>query len=621
MQLVCEHCGNLLRDDATVCDQCGAQIHAPRRGEGASARRQGRAERPRQEYVGSMAAQDEPPMPDAVLSGKRRPRSEGAGRPDSRRGMPPPPTSGQEIRHRNRERQRHMHRMMINWAMVGAISVCVLAALLIGGFVFLKVSEPGQLILARMGRDANATALWTYGQELLDQGYVDRSIAVFEQAYEQEPEREDIYDRLQQLADAYEAAGRTGSAEEIYTRLYTEIEPENPVAYWAVVRIMENQERLLELSAFLKTAYEKTGEVSFRRQREDLVPATPTTDLEAGSLMRERDVALSSKEDYDIYYLLGTEGTLPEDGALYTGPIHLSEGTHILRAVAVSSELISDELSVQYTINLPVPNSPLSSLQPGEYERRQRIWLRYVESDEEKNVDDPKQKDITIYYTIDGQTPTSNSPIYTGEPFYLPGGKAVVLKAVAVNGYGKVSNVMERQYQINIPFKRYFNSSDEFSDFTLMTTTRDAFVRKYGNPIEEVEIEDATVTGNAVKLNYSWGEARFKMTEKGYVIYAIETTSTSMTGPRKTRVGMKESAVTELYRDMGQTYDQNGDRSLYYDESQGFGKLYHLDSVNDRIDYVYYRTDTGTVTLSFYLENGTVTKIGMKCSYPVSGQP
>ncbi len=616
--MVCEHCGNLVRDDAMVCDQCGAEIRTARRSEGVAGRRQGRAERPRQEYVGSMVFQEETPMPDAVLTSQRRPRSEGAGKPDSHRGTPPPPTGGQEIKHRNRERARAKRRMMVNWAMVGAVSICVVILLAIGAFAFLKLTDPGQLILARMGKDANATALWTYGQELLDQGYVDRSVSTFELAYEKEPEREDIYDRLQQLADAYEAAGRNGDAERIYTLLYSEIEPENPVAYRAVVRMMENQNRMLELSAFLKLAFEKTGDVSFRRQREDMLPSIPTTDVEAGSLLRERDVTLSSKEDYDIYYLLGQEGVLPEDGTLYTEPIHLGEGTHILRAVAVSSELISDELNVQYTINLPVPNSPLSSLAPGPYDRKQRIWLRYVESDEEKSADDPRQKDITIYYTIDGQTPTSNSPIYTGEPFYLPGGKSVILKAVAVNGYGKVSNVMERQYQINIPFKLYFNDSDEFSEFTLMTTTRDAFVKKYGQPIEEVEIEDANVPGNAVKLNYSWGEARFQMTEKGYTIYSIETTSTSMVGPRKTKVGMKETEITEKYRDMGQTYDQNGDRSLYYDESQGYGKLYHLDNVNDRIDYVYYRTDTGVVTLSFHLENGTVTKMELKCSYPIT---
>lgn len=614
--MVCEHCGNLLREGATVCDQCGAQVTAPQRSEGVAGRRQGRPDKPRAERVGSaMLPEETPLMPDAVMTSKRRPRSEGAGKPYDRRGMPPPPTTGHQMGRSKREKARPMRRMMINWALLWTVVICLFLVGLIGGFVFLKVTDAGQLIMARMGQEANAQALWTYGQELLDQGYIDRSIATFEKAYELEPDRDDIYDRLQQLADAYEAGGRTDDAEAVYTTLYAELEPENPVAYRAIVRIMENQDRRLELSSFLKLAYEKTGDVSFRRQREDLIPSTPTASLEAGRHTPEKNVELISAEDYDIYYIMDQEGILPEDGVLYESSIHLYEGEHTLRAVAVSNDLISDELSIQYNITLPVPMAPYSSLPPGEYERRQRIWLRTVFSEDDELSKDPKRKEITIYYTIDGQTPTSNSPIYTGEPFYLPGGKSVIVKAVAVNGYGKVSNVMERQYKINIPFKLYFNDSDEFSDFTLMTTTRNAFVKKYGAPLEEIEIEDATVSGNAIKLSYSWGEARFCMTAADYVLYSVETTSSSMVGPRKTKVGMEETAVTEKFRDMGQTYDQNGDRSLYYDEAEGYGKLYHLDSISDRIDYIRYRDDNGTITLSYHLEKGKVTKMTMRCSY------
>ena len=620
--MVCPHCGNLVREGATVCDQCGAEIEVRRENAGVSGRRQGRADKPRTEWVGSAMRQEETPvLPDPVLASRRRPRSEGAGRPSARRGTPPPPTTGQQIRQRGRwernRRARSPRRVMVNWALLWTILLALLFVLLIGGYVFLKRTDAGQLILARMGRDANAQALWTYGQELLDQGYVERSIATFEAAYEKDPEREDLYDRLLQLADAYEVGGHTADAEKVYTQLYTEVDEKNPVAYRAIMRIMENQGRSLELSAFLKLAYEKTGDTFFRRQRDNLLPSTPTTDIEAGSLLRERDVTLLSKENYEIYYLFGDEGQLPEDGTLYESPIHLGEGTYILRAVAVSSDLISDELRIQYTINLPVPTAPYASLAPGPYTGRQRIWLRYAESDEEKASEDARQKDITIYYTIDGQTPTSNSPIFTGEPFYLPYGKTL-LKAVAVNGYGKVSNVMERDYKISGgTWKHFFNDGDNIGDTVIMKTSRDDFVKRFGAPLEEVEIEDNTVEGDCVKLNYSWGEARFCMTAGGYVMYLMDTTSASVTGPRKTRLGMTEKDVTEQFRDLGQAYDQNGDRSIYYDYygDKAYGKLYHLDSVNDRIDYIYYRADSGTVMLSYYLENGKVVRMTIKCFY------
>lgn len=122
--------------------------------------------------------------------------------------------------------------------------------------------------------------------------------------------------------------------------------------------------------------------------------------------------------------------------------------------------------------------------------------------------------------------------------------------------------------------------------------------------------------GSCIKLSYSWGEARFVMTKDGYLIYYVETTSTSMVGPRKTKLGMTEKEVTEKFRDMGQTYNQNGDRSIYWDEASGYGMLYKLGTNSYRLDYVYYLKDTTRMTLSYHLENGKVIKICMRNGYP-----
>lgn len=608
--MVCEQCGSILPDGMAICPQCGAVIRARQEGSGLSGRRQGRPEKTAAQRMGSLLPIDDSQrhahsLPAASL---RRPRS-GVDRGAA--------TDGSRPLHRDgRAHAKPVKKRMVNWALLGTIGILVAFLAVAGGYAFLKFTDRGQLIMARrMGReDVNANALWQYGQELLDNGDITPAIRKFELAYEKEPDREDIYDRLLQLADAYEVGERMADAERIYTKLYTDVDKTRTDAYTQMIRLLESQERRMELATFLQVAYDNTGDNYFRRQREEILPSMPTADEEAGPRLREQDVQLISAEDYEIYYILGDEGNLPEDGTLYTQPIHLTKGTHILRAVAVSSDLVSDELRLTYTIRLPSPTAPQVSLAPGTYEKRQKVRLKYVPAEDEKNTTDEKQKDITIYYTVDSQTPTSNSPIYDGEPFLLPLGSCV-LKAVAVNGYGEVSNVMEHTYKITAgTFKKFFNESDNFSDFVIMKTTQEAFVNKYGVPLEETEIEDLTMSGDCVKLVYSWGEARFCLTESGRVIYFLETTSGAMTGPRKTKLGMSEKDITELYRDMGQAHDQNGDRSLYYDGQYGnYGKLYHLDAFNDRIDYAYTRADTNLVTISYHLENSRVVKMTIKC--------
>ncbi len=587
-----------MSDSATVCPECGMSLKDTVSISGAAGIRQGR--------TGKSARRSERAVSYSAYASAQQ---ENAGADASFLLQPTGEKVQDLLPHAPRRARGHkVRRFMVNWALVWTVILALVFMGAVGGFLYLKTSDAGQLILARMGYEANAEALWALGTEYLDQGYIERAILSYESAYASEPDRKDIYSKLLMLGEAYLAGGYLSKAEDLYTTMYTDIDPTTVTAYRLKAGILSTQGRTMELAAFLKEAYTATGDASFSRQREELVPSAPTAALAAGKYQLDqttseqyKQVELVSGEDYDIYYILdgADNAVLPEDGTKYSEPIRLFEGYHTIRAVAISSELVSDEMVTNYTVSAPVPMSPRLSLAPGEYQTRQRVWLRY-----------PGKDTVTIYYTIDGQSPTPNSPIYQGDAIYLPGGR-VHVKAVAVNSYGKVSNEMDVELKINIDFKRFFNSADTYGNFELLSTSRDQFVRKYGEPVSEYEISDP-VALRCIQLDYAWGYARFMSTSGGYVIYDFRTDSSSFIAPRSTKCGMTASSVTEKFRDMGQPNDQNGDRSIYWDESTGYAKLYKLSGSLSRIDYVYYTEDSGTVTLSYYLTGETVTAIGIR---------
>ncbi len=590
MKTVCEHCGTVAAEGELFCRACGAMLPVRDLSGGAAALRQGRSRPASRPAYGSVAGAAEPAV--EYLDDADRAAHALMGRQAIKVNTP-------------------RRRTGINWAMVFTILLGLAIFGAAGGYVYLRATPNGQKILARMGYEADTTAMWDIGAEYMDNGYIERAIAIEEDAYQREPNREDIYERLQQLCEAYEMADRTADAERTYTIMYQQVDKTNPVAYQNILRLMRAQNRLMEVAEFLKVAYANTGLSSFETERLDLIPSAPVTaeDAAAGRYKKEMDITLYSPEGNDIYYIIGEEGTLPEDGKLYTEPIHLLEGGHTLRAVCVSTELVSDELNSKYVITYPTPDAPKASLAPGTYQQRQRLRLRKQGEDQ----------DVTIYYTLDGTPPDKEiSPVYDeNEGILLPGGR-VVCRAIAVNKYGKPSNEMSVELQINnVRFENYFyndynnRNSDYVANAQLMKTTRDQFVRQFGSPEEEFQVMEEKLRGTCYRLLYTWGEARFYVAEKGTLLYYVSSTTGNLTGPRSTRVGMTEQEITSKYRDMGQKENQDGSRSLYSDSSQQcYGKITLTGDGGKRIEYYY--TDKqyeNIVALYYYLHDGVCTRI------------
>jgi hypothetical protein len=515
--------------------------------------------------------------------------------------------SGDKPRRKRQKRRSRLTRKktyqtrMVNWVKVGMYVLVFVLILLAGVFIWMNVTPAGQLVMARMGRNASADAYWALGTEYLDQGYIPRSIEAYMKAEEIDPDQEELDKKLLLLAEAYEAAGQTGMAEKTYVRIYTDIKPEDPVAYRQTISILLSQDRLFEAVNLMQLAYDKTKEDAFLAQRSQLVPEPPTASLPSGRHMYAKTVEFISSQGYEIFYTT-EDGPLPETGTLYTGPLTLNEGTYNFRVVAVSSQLISNEMAIRYTITMPTPMAPKTNMESKTYERPIRVSLRIVDEDD---------KEVTLYYTIDGTKPTIDSPRYTGESILLTGGR-VTLRAIAVNRYGKRSNEMIVEYKISTGFKKYFRNDDQFQEFELLKTTLEGFTAKMGQPTSQAETEDRAVTGAVTQLTYPWGEARFFKGEDSMLLYHVSTNLASLSGPRGSKVGMQMEEVTDKFRDMGQLPNDRGSRGIYYNIAEGYAR-YTVASdnpLNGLLEYTYVGSLDGTSTiLNYEIEGGRVTNI------------
>ena len=492
---------------------------------------------------------------------------------------------------------------MVNWMKLTMAGVVLLALITAGGYFFLKETAGGQKIMARLGRKTTATALWAVGEDLMDSGDVEGAIEAFEKAKLQDEAEDNVdVDGMLMLGNAYEAAGRTKEAAELYAYIY-EGTPSRPEAYVNHIRILMNNGELAKAGNLMDKAYKATGETTFQTQRRDLLPEVPTVTV-GGVFEDKKKITMSSPQGYDVYYTFDENVKLPEGGTLYTDIPELDEGIWNLRAVAVNGELVSDEIKGTYKIIMPSPQMPRVNLAPGAYKNRQKVKLF-------PGKDNEKDDDIRIFYTVDGSTPNTDSPEFTGEPVLLPSGHKVTIKAIAVNQYGKESMVQEVSFRIDAkPYPLTAWEIDErINDLELNKTTMKDFQAAYG-PGEETEIETTKSSGFTTalrKFEYPWGYAVMNLNKKNWVLVELHFRDNSVfKAPRGTGIGDQKDFVISKFRDMGQVESANGNRGLYYLDNLSDGKFLAKDQsirYRIRIDGTYYQ-------LKYYLnENGTVNEI------------
>ncbi|MCL1854450.1 MAG: chitobiase/beta-hexosaminidase C-terminal domain-containing protein [Clostridia bacterium] len=640
-----------MADEALNCDHCGTLLsgHSPLSGAtGVRAIRQGRMDSvppvlpdDARTDIPEYGDYDMSPLPLEQERGVRRkvaPKglNSFASRPSTHRGIPVNARGLSRHIGSSHARTHAVKRHPVNWMLVSLLILVLVILAAAGYWVYMSGTDEGQRTTARriveasseftlelasskddlrqkeredlLGnmRSAPAQAYWLVGQEFIDKGDLDQAIMSFRLANILDPES---YDGLLLLANAYELNNDSTSAEKEYLTLCETVAPSRTEAYTALIRMYQDQERNPDAANMMLQAYENTDRENFRVQRKDFIPNIPQVDLPAGRHMLEQTVHLTSPQGYDIYYTLDNGAVLPEEGSFTEdGVVTIPEGTLTLRAVCCSQDLVSDPLSVTYTVFYPTPPAPKANLAPNTYTKRRDVSLRPGDMPKEKSREE-KDQTYTYYYTIDGSTPTLESPVFDGTPIDLPSGR-VTLRAVAVNQYGKMSSICEVSYKFDVKpaLPPIYSDVDKFRGFTLNATSPDDFRQHFGAPAGEADTRYLSLDNDAQHWDYDWGHAVFTLTNNKWVLVRVEMNREITAGPRNVGFDNSEEDITSAYKDMGQVRNPNGNRGLYYDDIN-LGRVLLNEDGAKTVYYSCNTTASNIWVLEYHLKGNRVNQI------------
>lgn len=161
----------------------------------------------------------------------------------------------------------------------------------------------------------------------------------------------------------------------------------------------------------------------------------PTFNVEEGTYTVVKNVTITTgTEGATIYYTIdGSNPATSETKQIYSSAVRVDH-TLTLKAVAVKEDYINSTVkSAAYTINLPQCATPTFSVAAGRYTETQSVVL----SCETEGAD--------IYYTTDGETPTTESTKYTAA---ISVATDMTIKAVAIAENTTLSEVASAKYKI-----------------------------------------------------------------------------------------------------------------------------------------------------------------------------
>jgi hypothetical protein len=183
----------------------------------------------------------------------------------------------------------------------------------------------------------------------------------------------------------------------------------------------------------VKSGYQNSSEGTFGYTITGTVQA-PSFSVATGGYGPAQSVTLSSATPgASIYYT--TNSTTPSrSSSLYSGAITVSASQTVKAFAALEDWADSSVSSAEYTINGQA-SMPTFSVASGTYTSVQSVTLASATAD------------ALIYYTVNGDTPSSSSTLYSGA---ISVGSSMTIKAIAIKADYSSSSIVEVTYTINI---------------------------------------------------------------------------------------------------------------------------------------------------------------------------
>ncbi len=276
-------------------------------------------------------------------------------------------------------------------------------------------------------RDNSSSYQCNKGNRAFDNGEYKTAIDYYKKAISIDPEDYELYYKT---ADCYIAMDNTEMAIDIYKSVIDR-DPNATLAFSKIIDIYSESGDYDEIDSFLK----EYGNDDIKAAFVDYLAYPPVFSYDDGSYDTTIILSISCDSKGSIYYT--DDGSKPEiTSTEYKEPLLLKKGKHFIQAIFVNSYgVVSPVMAHTYNILAEAPSAPMVSLDSGQYDTPQLIRVIVPE-------------DCYVYYTLDGSEPDDNSRIY-GEPIPISDGETTI-KLVAVNSRGVKSDVVEKEYTINV---------------------------------------------------------------------------------------------------------------------------------------------------------------------------